>query len=236
MLMVHSDMLILAVTRMRSGVCIAGMSGAADPISGLRWVRPVKQRGPLLAGDIRYADGQLMRAGDVVNWRMGAPRPDPPHVEDVLVNPIRDRPRLLRNLSAVQRAQFCSAHLDRAAADVLCHTTRSLCLLRPDAACATWRLDRYSGHYEARIAFQWHDFSTGERGIPATDLAWRALGRMWLGARERLDLEDSALRERLGELYLVIGRARLHDAQHWPLVVGVHAAGLPEVEIDEEVC
>jgi hypothetical protein len=234
MLMPHPEILILAVTRMRSGVCIAGMSGEADPASGLRWVRPVKQHGSLLPGDIRYADGRMMRAGDVISWRMGAPRPNPPHVEDVLVNPIRDRPRHLRHLSAARLAQFCADHLDRAAADILCHTTRSLCLLRPDSACATWKLDRYSGHYEARIAFQWHDFSTGERGIPATDLAWRALGRTWLGARNQLMLDDNALRERLGQIYLAIGRGRLHDGRHWPLVVGVHAGGLPEVDIEEE--
>jgi hypothetical protein len=228
------DILILAVTRMRSGICVAGMTGEADPISGLRWVRPVKQHGPLLAGDIRNAEGRLLRAGDVVAWRMGVPQPDPPHIEDVLVNPIRDRPQSLRHLSAAQRAQFCAAHLDRAAADVLHDATRSLCLLRPDTACATWTLDRYSGHYEARIAFQWRDFSTGERGIPTTDLTWRALGHVWLGAHERLTLNDNALREQLGEIFLVIGRGRLHDGRHWPLVVGVHAAGLVEVEIDEE--
>ena len=42
------DILILAVTRMRSGVCVAGMTGEADSISRLRWVRPVKRHGLLL--------------------------------------------------------------------------------------------------------------------------------------------------------------------------------------------
>jgi len=37
------DILILAVTRMRSGVCVAGMSGQAHPGSLLRWVRPIKR-------------------------------------------------------------------------------------------------------------------------------------------------------------------------------------------------
>jgi len=85
-----------------------------------------------------------MRAGDVISWQMGAPRPDPPHIEDVLVDPIRDRPRRLRHLTATQRAEFCADHLDRAAADVLSQETRSLCLLRPDSARATWALDQHS--------------------------------------------------------------------------------------------
>ncbi len=228
------DILILAVTRMRGGICVAGMSGAADPISRLRWVRPIKQRGPLLLGDIRYASGALMRAGDVIDWRMGVPRPDPPHVEDVLVNPIRDRANLLRQLDSPQRAEFCARHLDRTPADVLRYEMRSLCLLQPDRVRATWYRDSYSGRYETRIAFQWCDFATDDRGYPVTDLAWRALGRIWLQSREQLMLNDAALRERIGAIYLVVGRGRQFEGHHWPLIVGVHAAGLPKMEIDEE--
>jgi hypothetical protein len=233
--MVHPDLLILAVTQMRSGVCVAGMSAAAHPVTQLCWIRPVKLHGPLLPGDIRYADGRLIRAGDVVSWRMGVVRPDPPHVEDVLVNPIRDCPQFLRRLSADQRAQFCAAHLDRAPADVLCHATRSLCIVKPDSARATWTLDRYSGHYEARIAFQSYDCSSGERGFPVTDLAWRALGRSWLGAQERLSLDDAELCTRLDQVYLVLGLGRLYNGRHWPLVVGVHAAAMPEVDVVEMI-
>ncbi len=228
------DILILAVTRMRGGICVAGMSGAADPISRLQWVRPIKQRGPLLLGDIRYASGTLMRAGDVINWRMGAPQPDPPHVEDVLVNPIRDRANLLRQLDSPRRAEFCAGHLDRTPADVLRYETRSLCLLQPDRVRASWRRDSYSGRYETRIAFQWRDFATDDRGYPVTDLAWRALGRAWLQSREQLALDDAALRERIGAIYLVVGRGRQFAGHHWPLIVGVHAPGLPKMEIDEE--
>ena len=57
------EILILAVTRMRGGVCVAGMTRELDPASGLRWVRPVKPHGLLLLGDIRYADGALMQPG-----------------------------------------------------------------------------------------------------------------------------------------------------------------------------
>src|SRR5690349_8033067 len=108
------DILILAVTRMRGGVCVAGMATEPDALSGLRWVRPVKQHSGLLAGDIRYADGALMRIGDVVVWQLGPARPDPPHVEDVLVDPVRHPAQLLRRLDSDRRARFCAEHLDRA--------------------------------------------------------------------------------------------------------------------------
>jgi hypothetical protein len=225
--------LILAVTRMRVGVCVAGLNGAADPSSQLHWVRPIKQRGPLLLGDIRYAGGALMRVGDLIDWRLGDPRPDPPHVEDVLVNPIRDRAVLLRQLDSQQRAEFCAQHIDRNPTDVLRFEQRSLCLLQPDRVSASWHRDSYNGRYDPRIAFQWRDFATDERGYPVTDLAWRALGRDWLQNREQLVLDHAALRERIGAIYLGVGRGRQFEGHHWALIVGVHAVGLPEVKIDE---
>jgi hypothetical protein len=231
--MSNPDILILAVTRMRAGVCVAGMTAAPDPVSRLRWVRPVKLHSQLLLGDIRYPDGALMRIGDVVTWRLGAARSDPPHVEDMLVDPVRDRARLLRRQDAERRAQFCAKHLDRAPEDVLLRETRSLCLARPDAVEAWWNCDPYNGHYEARMAFSLGGFATGELGVAVTDLAWRALGRVWMRGGARLHLNDTALRARLGDLYLTVGLGRTFEGRHWPLVVGVHAAGLPEVKIDE---
>ncbi len=159
--MSNPDILILAVTRMRAGVCVAGMTAMPDPVSQLRWVRPVKLHSPLLLGDIRYPDGALMRIGDIVTWRLGAARPDPPHVEDMLVDQVRDRARFLRRQDTERRAQFCAKHLDRAPEDVLLRETRSLCLVRPNAVEAWWDCDPYNGHYEARMAFRLGGFATG---------------------------------------------------------------------------
>jgi hypothetical protein len=231
--MSYSEVLILAVTRMRGGVCVAGMTAEHNTASGLRWVRPVKNSGGLLVGDIRYQGGALMRIGDVVGWHLGAARPDPPHVEDMLVDPVRHRPELLRHHDTTDRARFCAGHLDRTPDDMLVHRRRSLALVRPDTVHAIWQRDPYSGHYEARLAFKTHGFSTDLRGIPATDLAWRALGRCWLGNSESLELDDAALRNRLGELFLVVGLGREFKGRNWPLVVGVHAPGMPAVTIDE---
>jgi hypothetical protein len=227
------DILIMAVTRMRGGVCIAGMTSAPDPQSVLRWVRPVKANGLLLLGDIRYPDGALMALGDVVAWRLGPPRPDPPHIEDMLVVPVRDRPQCVRHLDAARRAHFCAEHLDRDPDGVLVDEARSLCLVRPAALEVWWSYDAYNGHYEARMAFRVGGFAAGQRGIAVTDLAWRALGRAWLHGAAHLRLDDAALRERIGEVYLTVGRGRTFEGRRWPLVVGVHAEGLPEVAIDE---
>jgi hypothetical protein len=232
-------MLILAVTRMRGGVCVAGMTDIPDPLTHFRWIRPVKLRSHLLPGDIRYDAGRrstpdrLMAPGDVISWRLQPVQVEPPHVEDVLVDPVRDRPMLLRRHDAPRLARFCAEHLDTAPTDVLCDDARSLCLTQPDDISACWNYDPYNGHYEARLRFRVGSFATDERGVPVTDLAWRALGRLWLAGSERLELDDRALRERLGKLFLVIGRGRLFEGRRWLIVVGVHAAGLPDVVIDE---
>jgi hypothetical protein len=227
------ELLILAVTRMRTGVCVAGMARTTDPASRLHWVRPVKHHGALLAGDIRYASGRLMRAGDVISWPHKMLQSPPPHVEDALVNPIRDRPALLRHLDPAQRAGLCARQIDRAPEDVLLYETRSLCILRPEEVRVAWNYDAFSRHYEARLAFRHERYVTDARGLPITDLAWRALGRRWLNGRDRLELSQPALRERIGDVYLVIGISRTFDGRRWPLIVGVHAAGLPEIEVDE---
>jgi len=50
--MPDTEVLILAMTRMLSGVCTAGMTRQPDETTGLRWVRPVKDFGTLLLGDL----------------------------------------------------------------------------------------------------------------------------------------------------------------------------------------
>ncbi len=67
------DLLILAVTKMLGGVCIAGMTGEPDPVTGLCWVRPIREFGHVLLGDIT-TPGQAGPAA----VRRGEFQPDPP--------------------------------------------------------------------------------------------------------------------------------------------------------------
>ena len=62
-----TEVLILAVTKMLSGVCTAGMTREADPLSVLRWVRPVRPFDTLLTGDVTCADDSLFCCCDVVS-------------------------------------------------------------------------------------------------------------------------------------------------------------------------
>ena len=102
-----TELVLLAVTRMLSGVCIGGV----PPGSGA-WVRPVKPFGALQLGDIRYADGTLMQPFDRVALNLGAPRPAPPHAEDVLCDFRHSRPQRLGRLAESEREALLAKCLD----------------------------------------------------------------------------------------------------------------------------
>lgn len=219
-----AQVLILAMTRMLSGICTAGFTTQPDPVTGLRWVRPVKEHGTLLLGDMSTADGYVIQCGDVVELNLKAPRPDPPHTEDWLTDFIYHRPQLLRRLEGERRAAFFPKYLDRAPQEVLVHQTRSLCLIRPEGLTGRFTLDPYSGRYQARLSFT-HGGQRYRR-VPVTDLKWRALGRSWLGGGGEIVLPQDALLERLAaqDLYLALGLSRGYQGKLWLLVVGVHVA------------
>jgi hypothetical protein len=236
------EVLILAMSKMLSGICTAGFTREADPVTGLRWVRPVREFDTLLPGDMTDADGRLARCSDVVELNLQEPRPDPPHVEDCLTDFVHRRPQLLRRLEGERRARFFARYLDRAPEDVLIHHTRSLCLVRPEQVWARFSLDTYSGKYEARMGFLLagdvnHPRAMRQRGVSVTDLKWRALGRAWLGEKGgRLTLDHEALGERLNAeaMYLAIGLSRNWQGEYWPLVVGVHVVPDYEMEISDD--
>jgi hypothetical protein len=224
------------MTKMRSGICVAGLTPEPDPTTGLRWVRPVRDFDTVQPGDMCDQDGCLFGCSDVVELRLIEPRPDPPHVEDWLTDFVYHRPHRLRRLEGEKRASFFSRYLDPAPRDVLTHCTRSLCLVAPQHVWARFSLDAYSGKYQSRMGFELapaDDLSeppgvlwrTDPGGISVTDLRWQALGKAWLGERGgHLTVRESDLYARLNaqDLYLTIGLSREWKGRCWPLVVGVH--------------
>ena len=147
------EVLILAMTKMLSGICTAGFTLRPDPVTGLRWVRPVRDFDTVQPGDMIDAGGRLVQCSDVVELNLVAPRPDPPHIEDWLTDFVRHRPRVLRRLEGEKRGRFFPRYLDRAPEEVLIHGTRSLCLVGPKQVWAHFSLDAYSGKYQARMGF-----------------------------------------------------------------------------------
>jgi hypothetical protein len=233
------EVLILAMTYMRSGICTAGFTSEPDSISCLRWVRPVKEHGNLLLGDMTDENGRVVQCSDVVQLQIVKPHPEPPHTEDVITDLIYHRPRLLRRLEGERRARFLASHLDRAPQEVLTGHTRSLCLIKPDQLWARFTLDPLSEKYEARVGFRLgsirHTRANSPRGVPVTDLKWRAVGRKWLDQSPgELTLSGSELAQhlRVTDIYLALGLSRGYQNQFWLLVIGVHTVPDYAVTID----
>jgi len=229
----------LAVTKMIGGVCLAGMVAEPHPITGLRWVRPVRECSHLLLGDITTAEGQVLHPFDVAELALLRHAPQPPHVEDWITDYVRHRPRVVRKLEGNRRSAFLQKHLDHAPAEVLESQERSLCLLKPEGLTGRFFLDSYTGKFEARITFtlggKTYTGSHGSAGLPVTDLRWRALGRTWLGREGGIiGFGADDLKQRLGveELYLAIGLGRPYEGCCWPMVIGVHTVPDPQVTVD----
>jgi hypothetical protein len=235
-----SEILLLAVTKMLSGLCIGGVAPGDS-----RWIRPVKEFGSILPGDLRLPDRTLMQPFDVVSLHLGKARPQPPHVEDVLCDFVRPRPQRVRHVSPEEREALLRAALDPRPEEVWERHERSLTLFQPEELTATFVHDAYSGKFEARLA--WPGCGL-ERGHPVTDLRWRALGRALLpqGGERRLTWADlragahtagRADRSAPGSpaspgatgVYLAVGLSRNYQGQFWPIVVGVHL--LPDFDV-----
>jgi hypothetical protein len=229
------EILTLAVTKMHGGVCIAGMSTEPDPITGLRWVRPVREHGHVLLGDITTPTGQVLLPFDVVTLNLLRPRPEPPHTEDWISDFVHQRPCVVRRLEGQRRSDFLRKYLDSAPRQVLEGQQRSLCLIRPHWVKGNFRLDGYTGQFEARLAFglsgRTYRGSYAKGGHSVTDLKWRALGRAWLpedGGWTEFDASDLEARLGVEEIYLTVGLTRSYQGGYWLVVVGVHT--LPDFE------
>ncbi len=221
--MSSEPIVVLAVTKMLSGVCTGGISMITE-----KWVRPVKEFGTVLIGDLTYRDRSLIRPFDIVKFGLIQPSPKPPHIEDWTCDFIHTRPALAGRLD--QRLWFFEKHAEPDAPEQILKAQRSLALIEPSSIEAQFTQDSYSGKYDARLKIP----EMGERLLPVTDIKWRAIGRQLLGSSERLVLQTSDIQGRLGanRIFVALGLSRLHEGKHWPLVIGVHTWPDYDVQID----
>jgi hypothetical protein len=69
------EVLLLAMTKMQSGICVAGFTPETDPRTGLRWVRPVRDFDTVQPGDMTDANGRLYQCSDIVELHLLEPLP-----------------------------------------------------------------------------------------------------------------------------------------------------------------
>jgi hypothetical protein len=234
------EVLIMAVTRMKAGVCTAGFINEPHLDSHLRWVRPVKSFRHLLLEDLRDNKGRIVEMGDVVALNLLKPTLENSREEDWLADFIQTPVYVIRQLTEQKRADFLANHCDKNPAAILHQQTRSLCLLQPNKLWVKFVGNFYTGSYEARLGFQLNSNSCAEvneqHNLPVTDLKWRALGRHWLAqaGQQELYLEHDALCQRLSAdiVYLSIGLSMPFQGKPWPLIIGVHPVPDYTITID----
>ena len=222
------DLLVLAVSRVKHGVALAGMTTEPHPVTGRVWVDIVRPDGPLQRDDLLLPDGALMRPGDVLHCEGLTQQPaEPPFVERWVYGPEASM-RLARHITPERYARFMPDHLDRDPAAVLQRGERSLALVRTNEVNALFELDqrRFKSYMLFAVA------ELGSYDVPVVDLAWRALGRRWLQEDQATEmaLEADDMYARFGSLYLVIGVYRGSRL----LVRGVHAVPALDTPIELE--
>lgn len=235
-----TELLIMALTRMKAGVCTAGFSKEPHLDSHLRWVRPVKSSKPLLLDDLRDSTGRIVEIGDVVTFNLLQPTLQHSRPEDWLTDFFQQRVCVKYHLKAQKWADFLANHFDKDPLAILQSQSRSLCLLKPDDLWVKFAGNIGDGTYEARLGFQLqgsvYPQNDPQKGIPVTDIKWRALGRHWLAQDEKqeLCLNYDAVCQRLAAdvLYLSVGLSLPFKGKIWPLVIGIHPVPDYNITID----
>lgn len=228
-LCVLTEVLILGLARVRNNYSIAGMTTEPDPITRLRWVRPIKAGLPLTRDDLLYADGQPIRLGDVVQLDLHQPQGQPPFIENVVAQWEAGPPAFIRDLTEARRAAFFPRHLDPNPLEVLGRQPqRSLCLVKPDTIEAIFSFDEETERFEARLIPRIGRLYA-EDGVPVFDPYWLQWGRAYLGDKEFDQIDDAALHEMLGDMYLTLALNARGRAQ----VIGVHTIPAYPLAVDE---
>lgn len=230
------DVIILAVTKMHGGVCIAGIDKHGN------WVRPIrptkKRRSEcdtitdycLLPIDFFHKGKSHFVNGAMTRVYLKSHSPTSPHVEDWILD-TRNKPQLLRKLDNEEQAEFFAEYCESDISKLIPNEEQSLGLFLPGSFSFHFSMSKSSVDVSVRA-----DFKLGDQifsGIGCTDLRMRALGRELLnksgGVTQTLD--QSAFAKRGKQItYLALGLSRLYRDEHWLIVVGVHS--IPEISIE----
>jgi hypothetical protein len=233
------DLTILAVTKMHGGVCTAGIDSSGT------WVRPTRPRATktlktpeqsfitdhcLLPLDFFHGGKPHLVSMGITRFWLAAHRPEPPHVEDWIVD-LKQKPTLIGRLSPEEQESFLAKFAEHDLGVLESAAGRSLALFKADDFVFTFAENKFRGDIAVRASF-----AIGGRevmDVACTDLRMRALGRQLLEKRAEpgcILTADDFKRRGKGSVYLAVGLSRLYRAKHWMILVGVHC--LPEIEVE----
>jgi hypothetical protein len=227
---------ILAVTRLSTGVCVAGITEDGQ------WIRPTRPNindswRQLEFDDCKDVNGQwIVKKGNIVRMDLVRAVPLGNHSEDWIVG--SNKPELLREISESEFRKFCEAHSENSLKYLEGNKVeRSLAMIHPDKICSfyfgpdVWKTEKYIPRCTFRLGS--HRYSD----IGVTDAEWRGLGRIINIKTKSKSCQVSAkdLFEALGtkSCHLTIGRYEVKSTIYL-LVIGVHLFPVRHFDMDFE--
>lgn len=166
------EVVVMAVTKMNDGFCIAGMTTDG------RWIRLIPQ-GSHNWRSIAYNNREYIRTGDVLNVSGGWMFTDPPHYEDYKVKSMKR----VNQLNNKQMLDFChrKAEPPDKFFELMSRRIRSLCLLKADGVETVFKeIDPVKSRLAVRLGKDVYRNDTRKPGFPCTCLKWRAMQRQEL--------------------------------------------------------
>ncbi len=219
-----TEIIVLAVTRLSDGVCVAGVINDGD------WVRPTRSNAAgwrqLEYGDCRDADREwVVRKGNVVRMDLAKPIPHASHSEDWLIG--EQRPSLVKELSENDYHGICEELQEKSTMPIeVPGAKRSLMMVHPETI-TSFSFDtetsskgrlKYTPRCSFRLGGRLH------QRVATSDAEWRQYGR----AQRRKHGGDCHLAGAavLGELgaedcWLTLGRNEV-ASNIYLMVIGVH--------------
>ncbi|MDI6735777.1 MAG: hypothetical protein QME42_06235 [bacterium] len=230
---ITKNLVILAMTKMANGVCIAGI----EPETG-QWIRPVRLdvSDPMehciqLTDFIIKGQPQIKYLG-LSQFGLKEPKPEPPHIEDWLIDR-RVKPKLVKELSNSEKIEFLKAHSHQDDLPNLEGLKYSLGMITPEDFSFHFKPNKAGDDIAVRV-----DFSVNSRNysdIPCSDIKMRALGRKvlsYLGKSEHRLFRQDFDKKGYEQVFFAMGLTRPYKDKNWLMVIGVHTVPEYQAQID----
>jgi len=230
----RTDIAILAVTKLGSELCVAGVDRRRN------WVRPTS----LSSGPWRQfpkldaydeSNRLVIASSNVVSIRLirHIPYRGTPHVEDWEYD-WKCKPVLVKTLTDPERLYLFERIAEESLVPLLEKQERSLCLIEPSTiVLADFANTSYSGKYQPKLTFA---FGGEVYTFKVPDVYWRAVGRHLSANGYNRILRGGKLQAalRYSRIYLAVGLTRMYKGEYWPMIVGVHTVPHFPAETDLE--
>jgi len=228
------DVVILAVTRLSSGVCVAGITDNG------KWIRPTRPNYNKTWRQLEFDDCKntnsdwIVKKGNIVRMDIREHIPSGFHTEDYLIG--SQKPELLKTLSEKEYVSICEEYSEKSVSVLeQVNSQRSLMLVRPEEITAfsfqheTNRKGKDS--FVPRCTFK--SGNLWENNIGITDAEWRSFSRQYAKEHSKKIVCSKEVFDALGtqQCWFTIGK-NMVESNEYLLVVGIHLFPIQNFAMD----